>query len=379
MTRQIGRCQNIEDIRKLAERRLPRPIYDYISAGSGNEHTLRRNTEAYDEVGIVPRVAVDVSNVDTSTTVLGRKLSFPLMVAPVGGIAFVHPHTEIDIAAAAARSGIMESISNYSAASLDCIAQACGAEPRMFQLYDFGDERLVDSMIRSAREAGYDAMCITVDVSVRVPRERVFRWQLRPGGGFPPMRTVAALALHPVWGLQRLRFRQPQIFDYHRRAAEWRDPATLEYHRADLTWKDVARLIKLWGGPAAVKGVLSAQDARRAVDAGASGVIICNHGGTGLNGAPATISLVEEIVDAVDSWIDVIQCGGLRSGDGILKALALGAKAVMTGRPFVYGSAAGRQAGVEKVIEIFRGEFELAMQLSGCRSVGEIDRTLLAR
>lgn len=375
VTRRIDGCQTIGDVRKIAYRRLPRPIYDYISAGTGNEHTLRRNTEAYDDILLMPRVAVDVADIDTSTTVLGRRLSFPLMVAPVGGIAFAHPDTEIDIAAAASKAGIMEGLSNYSAASIERIAEASGNGPRMFQVYDFADERLIDSMYESARSSNWDAMCVTIDSPVPVPRPNVDRWGLWPGVR-PPFRTAMALSAHPIWGLTQLRYGRRYAFDYQRRISEWRDPM-LGYHRADLDWKRVAELIKRWGGQAAVKGVMRPDDALRAVDAGANCIVICNHGGVGANGAAPTISLVERIVDAVGPSIDVVQCGGLRSGEGILKALALGAKAVMTGRPFVYGSAAGRQAGVEKVIDIFRKEFEVAMQMGGCRTVADIDRSLL--
>lgn len=374
MNKRLERCVSVDDVRLLARRRLPLPIYDLLAGGSCDEVTLGRNVAAFDEIELVPRVARDVSTVDASVQVLGADLSFPLILAPTGAQGFIDPEAEVAAARAAARAGIMYSLTTFSTASLEDVAAACDG-PKMFQLYALQDQGVTDELIARAKEAGYDALCVTVDVPVNAGLERVKRWGMNAASGVPPLDTTLALARRPGWLLRQRKMAANRLPDVAKRLADRGAIIDRNFYemiiRKDLTWDDLARIGEQWGGPFAIKGILSSADATLAAEAGATAIVVCNHGGTSLDSAPASISVLPDIVDTVGDRLEVIQCGGVRRGNAVVKALGLGAAAAMIGRPFLYGLAAAGEAGVTKVIEILRAEFETSMKLCGCTSVSE--------
>jgi len=369
---------SVAEVAELARKRLPGPIYDFITAGTGTEITLKRNVRDFDKFSLQPRVGIDVSQTDMSTTVFGQRVSFPLIIAPAGGFSMADPSAECAVAAAASKAGLMYGLSIFSTDSVEAVASA-GEGPRLFQLYFLKDPFIVGEMIEAVRAARYNALCVTLDVPVTPVRDRVDRWHsFRPR---PPMRTVIEMLKHPGWLMRKRRLGKRPLADVARRITEGGRTLAPDFYtagiRADVGWDEIEAVAKKWNGPFAVKGVMCAQDALRAENAGATAVIVCNHGGIGLDGAPSTLSVIPEIVDAVGGRLEVIQNGGVRRGEGIVKSLALGATAAMTARPFFFGLAAAGQAGVSHVIEILRKDFEIAMKLCGCKSVGDIGPQVL--
>jgi L-lactate dehydrogenase (cytochrome) len=347
---------------------LPRPIFDYMDGAAETESTARRNRDQFDAAPIIPKCLVDVATVKTCTPVLGVNLEWPLICAPTGASRFYHPDGELAVARAAAKAGIMYCASTMSTHSLEAIV-AASAGPKMFQLYIFKDRGVTRALIERAKAAGYDALCLTVDAAVRGKRER----ELRSGMGVPlALRPegFASFALHPRWLVgqaQKGAWSMPNfveatgsndIVDHTRFVGGQLD--------ASVSWNDVGALMEAWGKPFAIKGVMSVEDARRAADLGVSAIIISNHGGRQLDGAAATIEVLSETAAAVGDRVDIIVDGGIRRGVHILKALALGAKACAVGRPYLYGLAAGGEAGVARALEILRTEFTTGMKLAGC-------------
>ena len=376
--RQLERCVSIDDVRKLARKRLPLPMYDFLAGGSADEVTLRRNVAAFDDIELIPRVARDVAHIEPSVRVFDVELSFPVILAPTGGQGMVHPEAELAPARAASKSNVMYSLSTFATTSIEEIADACPG-PKMFQLYALNDRSITDEIVSRARAANYDALCVTVDVPVNAGLERLNRWAINPVSGLPPLRTMAAMAGRPIWTLRHGRMARRRTPDIARRLAARGVEITPDFFetiiRKDLTWKEIAGVVRGWDGPLVIKGILCAEDAIEAANIGATAVVVCNHGGTSLDGTPAAISVLEEIVDAVGDRVEVIQCGGVRRGHSIVKSLAFGASASMIGRPFLFGLAAAGEAGVTHVIEILRREFEVTMKLCGATSIGELNKT----
>lgn len=377
----LERCLNIDDLRMRARRALPRPIFDYMDGAAETESTARRNRDQFDATPLVPKCLVDVDSVKTSSRVLGVDLEWPLICAPTGASRFYHPDGEIAVARGAARAGIIYSASTMSTHRLEAIAAASPA-PKMFQLYVFKDRGVTRALIERAKAAGYDALCLTVDAAVRGKRER----ELRSGMGVPlALRSdgLASFALRPRWlfgQAQKGAWSMPNfspwtnsndITDHTRFVGQQLDPS--------VSWDDVGGLIEAWGKPFAIKGIMSVEDARRAADLGVSAVIVSNHGGRQLDGAAAPIEVLPEIAAAVADRVDLIVDGGIRRGVHILKALALGAKACAVGRPYIYGLAAGGEAGVARALEILRAEFVTAMKLAGCVDAASVPPDLVRR
>ena len=377
----LARCHNVEDFRHRARRKLPAPLFHYIDGGADDEFTLRNNTAAFDRYRLIPRILRDVTRTDLRTRVLGCELELPLLLAPTGMSRFFHHQGELAVARAAARHGILYSLSTLATTSIEEVARAISG-PKLFQLYVLRDSGINDELIDRCADAGFDALCLTVDTVVQGNRER----DLRTGMTLPPAltaRSFASFFARPQWCYRFLTSPRLQLANVAHRIAEGSSQVSSlasyingQFDRA-LNWAAAERIRARWNGPFAIKGVLCAEDARRAVGIGASAVIVSNHGGRQLDGAPAPIEVLAEIVDAVGGQAEVILDGGVRRGSHVLRALALGATACMIGRPYLYGLAAGGQTGVERVLALLRAEIERDLILAGRPRLGDIDRSLV--
>ena len=381
----LDRCHSILDLRQLAQRRLPRPVFDYVDGAAETESTARRNTTAFDDKSLIPKCLVDVSNVSTSTRVLGQDLKWPLLCSPTGASRLYHPDGELAVARAAAEFGVYYGVSVAASHSLEEIATVSSG-PKLFQLLVFKDRGLTLDLVDRCQAAGYAALCLTVDAVVRGRRER----ELRSGMGVPPKLTAVSMAhfgMHPRYLYQYLsgRIRKGPLMlpNMVRRAGSETAEATSHQLIQQLdpaaTWSDVHKIRERWHGPLAIKGILSAADARKALDGGATAVIVSNHGGRQLDSAATPFDVLPEIVEAVGDRMEVILDGGVRRGVHVVKALALGAKACSVGRPYLFGLAAGGEPGVRRALSILREELVVAMRLSGCTDVQQVDRSIISR
>lgn len=369
--RRLSDCHSIMDLRALAARRLPRPLFDYIDGGAETEWTARRNVAAFDDATLVPRCLVDVSEVSTRTRVLGQDLEWPLICAPTGASRFYHPDGERAVARAAAASGVLYALSTMATQSLEEVA-AASSGPRMFQLYIFKDRGITRELIARCKAAGYGALCLTVDAAVRGKRER----ELRAGLGVPlrlTLRGMAGFARRPAWLMRHCRTGRLSMPNFAAAAGSDDLAAQTRFVSAQLdaslTWDDVAEMIGAWGGPFAIKGIMSPDDARRAAALGATAVIVSNHGGRQLDGAPAPFDMLPAIAEAVQGRVEIILDGGVRRGVHIVKALLRGATACSIGRPCLYGLAAAGEPGVARALDILHDEFARALRLAGFADV----------
>ncbi len=365
----------VEDLRRESRRRLPRAVFDFIEGGAEDEVTLRRNREAFEWLEFAPRALVDVGHVDIRTMLFGSPLRLPLLLAPTGLCGMAAPRGEIMAARAALNAGIRFVASCLSAVRLEEIAGEAPGE-HWFQLYIWRDRTLTRSLIERAAAAGYRVLVVTVDVPVLGQRERDYR----NGATIPPRitwRNALDLARHPRWvlGMARApRVEFANIVDQKRGGSPFAlSKFVNEQFDPSVTWQDLRWIRQAWAGPMVVKGVMSADDARRAVDGGADGVVVSNHGGRQLDGLPASIDVLPEVGAAVGSRTTVLLDGGVRRGGDIVKALALGARACLIGRPYLYGLAVGHQAGVAECVSILEAELRRTMALLGRRAITEID------
>ena len=352
----------LDELEPLARASLPQMAYDYIAGGSETEWTLRENSAAFNRLQLVPRVLVDVAERQLTTTVLGTPISMPILVAPMAFHGLAHTDGELATARGAAAAGTIMIASTASNYSLEAIAES-GRAPRWFQLYVYRDRGLTRSLVRRAAAAGYDALCVTVDVPLIGRRRRDIRneFTLPEGLQLANFADTAADDLPDA-------ARESGLAAYV--AAQW-EPA--------LTWKDIDWLRSLSPLPLVLKGIMSSEDARLAVEHGASAIVVSNHGGRQLDTAPATISVLPGIVEAVNGGIEVLLDGGVRRGTDVLKALALGARAVLIGRPILWGLALDGEAGVRGVLDLLRAELDVAMALVGCPSVKAVSSALIWR
>jgi L-lactate dehydrogenase (cytochrome) len=374
----VAQCSNIADFRAMARRRLPSPIFHYIDGAADDEVTCRRNTEAYESCDLVPSVLAGVETIDMSTTVMGQRLAMPLFCSPTALQRLFHHDGERAVAKAAEKFGTMFGVSSLGTVSVEEIGAAI-ATPKMFQLYFHKDRGLTNSMIERGLAANFDVLALTVDTITGGNRER----DLRTGFTSPPRLTPASLvsfALHPAWTANyfaRERFSLPQLRDYVKEGSSVAISVG-EYFSTmldqSMNWKDAENVRVKWGKPFCLKGIISVVDAKRAVDIGATGIMVSNHGGRQLDGSRSPFDQLAEIVDAVGDRIDVICDGGIRRGTHVLKALSLGAKACSGGRLYLFALAAAGQAGVERALGNLRGEIERDMKLMGCRSIKELSR-----
>jgi L-lactate dehydrogenase (cytochrome) len=373
---------NISDLRGLAGKRLPRVVFDYLDGGSDDEVTLRRNCEAFGAIGFRPRHAVDVSKVNLRTTVLGFDLSFPAILAPVGYSRLMHREGELAAAAAAGENGTAYILSTISGHRLEDV-KASSSGPVWYQLYLLGGRVAAEAGIERARNAGFSALVVTIDTAVSGLRERDHRNGMKQLLAANPLAKVPFLPqflARPRWlagflldgGLPQL----PNIVVPGQGPLPLLDVGAA-LGRSAVTWEDFRWIRQAWTGPLIVKGVLTGEDARRAVDHGASAVVVSNHGGRQLDYSAASLEALPEVVTAVGSQTEVLMDGGVRRGSHIVKALCLGARAVLVGRAYAYGLAAGGKPGVMRALEILRQDVERTLKLIGCPSVAELDRSYL--
>jgi len=372
-------CHNVEDFKKLAKKKLPSPIFHYIDGGSDDEVTLRRNTESFNNCDLVPNVLANVSKLDLSTTVLGQKIDFPLFLAATAMHRLYHHEGEKATARAAEKMGTMFGISTMATTSIEEIGKLSKG-PKLFQLYIHKDKGLTDNLIQRCKEAGFNSMCLTVDTVVAGNRER----DRRTGFSTPPRLTLGSLLSfisHPEWSLNYLfrgKFELANIIHMTDKGSSI-DKSVMDYINEQfdpsMNWKDAEYCVKKWGGPFALKGVMSVEDAKKAIDIGCSAIMISNHGGRQLDGSRAPFDQLAEIVDAVGDKIEVILDGGIKRGTHVLKALAVGAKACSFGKGYLFALGAAGQKGVEAILQKMKSEIERDMILMGCKTIKDLNRT----
>jgi L-lactate dehydrogenase (cytochrome) len=370
-------CLNFHDFRRLAEKRLPGPIFNYIDGAADDEVTYRRNTAAFDTCDLVPNVLRGVTEVDLSVTVMGQKLAMPIYCSPTALQRLFHHQGERAVAAAAARFGTLFGVSSLGTTSLE-EARRISATPQAYQFYFHKDRDLNREMMTRAKKAGVEVMMLTVDSITGGNRER----DKRTGFSIPFKLNLAGItqfAIRPAWAFNYLThepFKLPQL-DGH--VDMGRGAMSISRYFTDmldpsLSWQDVAQMVEEWNGQFCLKGVMSVEDAKRAVEIGCTGIVLSNHGGRQLDGSRTAFEQLAEVVDAVGDRIDVIMDGGVQRGSHVLKALSLGAKAVGLGRYYLFPLAVAGQAGVEHALELMRTELVRDMKLMGCTSIDQLSR-----
>jgi len=382
VARRLARAASVADLRAIARRRLPRGVFDYIDGGAEDERTLAANSAAFAAVTFRPRVLRDVGEVDPSTMLLGRPLPLPLVLAPTGFTRIADPDGELAVARAAARAGVPYTLSTLSTRSIEEVA-AASAGPKWFQVYVWRDRGLVKEMIGRAASAGYEALVLTVDTAVLGRRER----DVRRGFSLPPTIGPGTLidgAVHPGWTWRFLRS-EPIRFANVQESAGVGDGTTAvtlsDYVNTQfdpgLSWRDVEWMRSEWHGPLVVKGIQTVDDARLAAQAGVEAIALSNHGGRQLDSAPAPLDLVAPVADAVGAGLEIICDGGVRRGSDIVKAVALGARACMAGRAYLYGLGAAGERGVDHVLGLLDADLRRTMALVGASGVAELGRALV--
>jgi L-lactate dehydrogenase (cytochrome) len=375
--RRLARSANVADLRAIAKRRLPRGVFDYIDGAAEDERTLSRNIEAFERLEFRPRVLADVGIVDPSTTLLGRRIPIPLVLAPVGFTRIADSQGELAVARSAARLGIPYSLSTLSTRSIEEVA-AVSDGPKWFQVYAWRDRGLVEEMVDRARAAAYEALLLTVDTAMLGRRER----DIRNGFTLPPalgLDTLLDGARHPGWTLDFLRAEPiafANVVGREDAAVTGSDPVSLADYISEqfdpaLQWRDVDWLRSIWDGPIVIKGIQRVEDAEIAAQAGVEAIALSNHGGRQLDGAPPTLELVAPVADRVGDRIEIICDGGIRRGSDIVKALSLGARACMAGRAYAYALGAGGERGVDLALRWFDEGMRRTMALAGARAVKE--------
>jgi L-lactate dehydrogenase (cytochrome) len=379
--RRLARAACVEDLRRIARRRLPGGVFDYIDGGAEDERTLAANEAAFARVTFRPRVLRGISKVDTTATLLGKALSYPLVLAPTGFTRIADPAGELAVARAADRADLPYTLSTMGTRSIEEVRQVSGGR-LWFQVYAWRDRGLVREMVDRATAARYEALVLTVDTAVLGRRER----DVRRGFSLPPSigpGTILDGARHAAWTWAFLRAEPIRFANVvGRDVGDGASPVTLsDYINTQfdpgLSWADVEWLRSIWSGPLVLKGIQTVEDARLAAAAGVEAIALSNHGGRQLDGAPATLDLVAPVADAVGGRTEIICDGGIRRGSDIIKALAAGAQAAMAGRAYLYALGAAGEAGVDRLLRWFRADLLRTMTLLGAGTIGDLDRSLL--
>lgn len=371
------------DFRRIAKRRLPTPIFHYMDGGADDEVTLARNTQAFDAYELLSSQLSNVSSIDMKSTLLGQAIDWPVMISPTGASKLFHGDGELAVARAAAKFGMIYSLSTLATTTIEAAAAATEG-PKLYQLYIFKDRGLTQEWIDRCRASGYVALALTVDTPVAGNRERDFVH----GFGAPPrsrLRQILSFAMHPGWVARAVVRKDLDMVNITTSAAAARaiDAGIRQFIddelERSLTWKDVEWLASVWDGPLVIKGLQSVDDCRKAADSGATAVMLSNHGGRQLESAPAPVDCIAAVADALRDRLEIICDGGIRRGNHVVKALALGAHACSIGRGYLYALAAGGQPGVERALDLLRSEFERTMALLGCNGVGKLGRSYVQR
>tara|TARA_Y100001970_G_scaffold27023_4_gene32841 strand:- start:3643 stop:4800 length:1158 start_codon:yes stop_codon:yes gene_type:complete len=378
MFKKLSRCHNSKDFRSLAKQRIPSPIFHYIDGGADDEVTLSRNTKSFEKCDLVPNVLKGVQDIDMSVSVMGKKLDVPLFFSPTALQRLFHHDGERAVAKVAEKYNTFFGISSLGTVSIEEIAENISS-PKMFQLYIHKDKGLNNNMIEKCIENDFDAIALTVDTIVGGNRERDFY----TGFTSPPRLTLSSFlsfATHPRWTLNYLfreKFALPQLQDHIQEGTDV-TVSVGDYFTnmldQDMNWKTVEEINKKWGKHLCLKGIMSVEDAKKAVDVGASAIMVSNHGGRQLDGSRSPFDQLAEIVDAVGDKIDVICDGGIRRGTHVLKALSVGAKACSGGRMYLYALAGAGESGVDRSMSLMKEEIERGMKLMGCKTVDDLGR-----
>ncbi|MDJ0760721.1 MAG: alpha-hydroxy acid oxidase [Woeseiaceae bacterium] len=367
------------DLRIIARRRLPAPVFHYLDGGADDEVTLRRNTAAFDDYELLPTQLSDASDIDLSTTLFGQPIDWPVMLSPTGASKLFHGDGEVGVARIAEKFGTIYSLSTLGTTTIEDVA-AASEGPKLFQLYMFKDRGLSEELIRRSKEAGYVALCLTVDTPVAGNRERdfVYGFSATPRSR---LRQVASFLRHPLWLKRALIDKDLEMVNLTRSEtlsaslpSDIRTYIDAELDRS-LTWRDVEWIAERWQGPLVIKGVQIVDDCRKAADAGATAVMLSNHGGRQLESAPAPVDCVSAVADALHDRLEIICDGGIRRGNHVVKAIAAGAKACSIGRGYLFGLAAGGGRGVEHALTLLKAETERTMALCGCNSLAKLSRS----
>ena len=378
----LSDCYSFNDFRKLAKKNLPAPIFHYIDGGSDDEVTLKRNTESFLKCDLVPNILASVGEPDLSTTVFGQKIDMPLFLSPVAMQRLFHHEGDIASAKAAEKFGTFYSMSTMANSSIEEISNISGG-PKMFQIYIHKLKGLTDNLIDRCKSSGFKSMCLTVDTVTAGNRERDHYW----GFATPPklnIKSILGFMKRPKWTFNYLTHKKFEMANVKAFTKKGTSIATnvMEYineqYDPAMSWKDAEYCIKRWGGPFAIKGLMSVEDAKRAVDIGASAILLSNHGGRQLDGSRSPFDQLPAIKDAVGDKLEIILDGGIRRGTHVLKALSLGATACSFGKGFLFGLGAGGQAGVEQVLKRMREELRRDMILLGCKTIKELNKSKIA-
>ena len=372
-------CYNFEDFRNLAKKKLPAPIFHYIDGGADDETTLKRNTNSFDDCDLIPNILRSVGEPDLSTTVFGRKIDMPIFLSPTAMQSLYHPDGDKASARAAEKFGTMYSMSTMASFSIEEIANISSG-PKLFQLYIHKDKSFTDDLIDRCKRANFDGLCLTVDTLVAGNRER----DHRTGFTTPPKFTLESImnfAMRPGWLFRYFTNKKFELANIKHKTDKGTNIAKSvidyvnEQYDPQMNWEDAEYCIKKWDGPFALKGVMSVEDAKRAVDIGCTAIIISNHGGRQLDGSRTPFDQLKAISDAVGDKVEIILDGGVRRGTHVLKALAAGATACSFGKAFLFSLGAGGQQGVERLLQNMHDEIRRNMILMGCKSVKELDRS----
>jgi len=377
----ITDCYNFNDFRKLAKKKLPSPIFHYIDGGSDDEKTLKRNTLSFDDCDLVPNILASVGKPDLSTSIFGRKIDMPIFLSPSAMQRLYHPEGDKASAKAAANFGTFYSMSSMANNTIEEISNISSG-PKLFQLYVHKDKSITDDLIDRCKRSNFDGMCLTVDTLVAGNREK----DHRTGFTTPPrltMNSLLSFAMRPAWVFNYLTGKKFELANVAKKTDKGTSisKSVIEYineqYDPAMNWKDAEYCVKKWGKPFALKGVMSVDDAKRAIDIGCTAIMVSNHGGRQLDGSRSPFDQIKAISDAVGDKLEIILDGGVRRGTHVLKALAAGAKACSFGKMFLFSLAAGGQQGVEHLLQNMHDEIHRNMVLMGCKNLGELNSSKL--